>query len=175
MELCEWQSVLWKQVDGSKWNISLSACLQTTTLVTEDPQTSSSWRIWNMEDYRCQTIFFYHIIYNINATFLWLLSDTVKVSCRNPSLFSFLLNILQMFLDLQIFLPPQLLYDHSKDLTSGLYCMNNALDSSSHILTFAFLRRHVRACSCVCICHSPHTDENLPSCIPLWTRSTLKQ
>lgn len=26
-------------------------------LVTEGPQTSSSWSIWNMEDYRCQTIF----------------------------------------------------------------------------------------------------------------------
>lgn len=144
---------------------SFSKCMPADSLlVTEEPQTSS-WSVSKMEDLACQTIFINWEIYGKNAMFLWLFLDTVNVSCRHPSLLNF-------FLSVQIVLPlAQLLYGHSKDWTSGLCCMNAAL-GSSHILTSAVLRRHVRACSCFCICRSSHTD---PSCIPLRRRSTLKQ
>lgn len=126
-------------------------------LVTEDPQTSSSWSIWDMEELR-------FILKSYNPQYRCYVFVTVsQVSRCHPGLLGFLLKDVSLPVDFSAL--PQLLHGHSEDSTSGLYCKNIALGSSSHILTCAFLRRRVRACSC-----APLTDETLHPAF-LWGRA----
>lgn len=93
MELCEWQSVLRKQVHGSKWNISLSACLQTTSwwLKMHRPAAAEASETRTIINVRP----FFFLIYNINTRHsfcdcCWTLST---LSCISPILYFLLKDV----------------------------------------------------------------------------------
>lgn len=163
MELCEWQSVLRKQADGSKRRIPLSACLR---------QPSGDWSPTDQQQLKplkhgglqMSDQFFspYNLQYKC-CVFVTVVGHSV--------IHLFSVSFWKMFLYLHFFF-------HSCSTVTGrtgpaASTVWTTLRALHHLSSrFSFLRRHVRACWCFRICRS---DENLPSCIPLSRCSTVRQ